>query len=114
MKVLREVTEDWNVDYLLPNHTYLVEGEKIVAYKPWHTDPIQKLKGTMKLNKARRKFTELAFVAADWDMEDEKVLGHIIRVNGSKGQIYEVDTEAKTCTCQGFTFRGSCKHTKDI
>jgi len=27
-----------------------------------------------------------------------------------KGNSYFVDDEAHTCTCPGFTFRGSCKH----
>ena len=114
MIVLKEVTEDWVVDYALPNHTYLMNGDKVVAYKPWHDDPVQHLKGSYRLDKARRKFKELVFVAAEWDMEDEKVLGHIIRVAGSKGQTYEVNTKDKTCSCTGFQYRGSCKHVKNI
>jgi hypothetical protein len=114
MKVLMEVTSDWDVDYRLPNHTYLMDGEKAIAYKPWHEDPIQHMSKGWRLDKRYRKFKEVPFIAAEWDMEDEKVLGHIIRVAGSKGQTYEVNTETKTCSCTGFQFRGSCKHIKDI
>lgn len=32
-------------------------------------------------------------------------------VKGSKGQTYEVT--ANSCTCAGFTFRGSCRHIKE-
>jgi hypothetical protein len=33
-----------------------------------------------------------------------------IRVEGSKGNIYEVAKDGSNCTCPGFTFRGKCKH----
>lgn len=110
MKVLKEVTSDWDVEYRLPNHTYLMNGDKVIAYKPWHEDPIQYLKGTYRLDKRYRKFEELPFVAAEWDMEEQKAPSNIITVSGSKGNTYDVDVEAETCTCPGFTFRGKCKH----
>lgn len=109
LKVLREITEDWDVEYRLPNHTYLMNGDKVVAYKPWHDDPVQHLKGTYRLDKRRRKFQEQPYVASDWGVEvvEQK---KTITVAGSKGNTYEVDPEENTCTCPGFTFRGSCKH----
>ena len=111
LKVFKEVTEDWDVDYRLPNHTYLMNGDVVVAYKPWHEDPIQHLKsGKVKLDRRYRKFKELPFVAADWEMEEEKAPSNIVIVEGSKGNTYEVDVEAETCSCPGFTFRGKCKH----
>lgn len=109
-KVLKEVTEDWVVDYLLPNHTYLIEGDKIIAYKPWHDDPVQHLSGRMRLDRARRKFKELPYVPSEWEMEEEQAPSNIVVVEGSKGNTYEVDVEEGTCTCPGFTFRGKCKH----
>lgn len=109
-KVFKEVTEDWVVDYRLPNHTYLMDGDKIIAYKPWHDDPIQHLSGKIKLNKARRKFVELPFVASEWELEEQAAPSNIVVVEGSKGNTYEVDVEAETCTCPGFQFRGKCKH----
>lgn len=33
-----------------------------------------------------------------------------VKVDGSKGQTYTVDVINKTCTCPGFTYRGTCKH----
>lgn len=112
MKVLKEVTEDWDVDYKLPNHTYLLDGDKVIAYKPWHEDPIQRLKGKYSLDRRYRKFVELEFVPAEWDIEAPK--SKLIVVQGSKGNTYEVDPDAGTCTCPGFSFRGACKHVKEL
>jgi len=110
MKVLREVTEDWTVDFM-PNHTYLVEGDVIIAYKPWHDDPIQHLKsGKIKLDKRRRKFKELPFVASEWGIEQPKPTSDIVEVAGSKGNVYRVNISAETCNCPGNTYRGYCKH----
>lgn len=33
-------------------------------------------------------------------------------VKGSNGKVYEVT--ANSCTCPGFTFRGTCKHVKEL
>jgi hypothetical protein len=114
MKVLKEVTETWTIDFM-PNHTYLMDGDKVVAYKPWHDDPVQVMKRPMRFDKARRKFEELKYIASEWPgVDEQKILGHIVRVAGSKGNTYEVDTEAKTCSCPGFQFRGKCKHFEQI
>ena len=109
MKVLKEVTENWTTDFM-PNHTYLMDGDKVVAYRPWHEDPVQHLNGTYRLDKARRKFKELPFVASEWGIEEAK--SNIIVVQGSKGNTYEVDPDTQSCTCPGFQFRGNCKHIK--
>jgi len=39
---------------------------------------------------------------------------NVIEVKGSKGETYTVDPEAQTCTCPGYTFRGTCKHVKEL
>ena len=106
MKVLKEVTEDWTTDFM-PNHTYLMDGEKAIAYKPWHEDPVQHMSKGWRLDKARRKFKELPFVASEWGVEEQK---NTVTVEGSKGNTYEVDVDAETCSCPGFQFRGKCKH----
>jgi hypothetical protein len=107
MKVLKEVTENWTTDFL-PNHTYLFEGDKVIAYKPWHDDPVQVLTRPMRFDKARRKFEELEYRAEDWPgVEEQK---NTVTVEGSKGNTYEVDLDEGSCTCPGFQFRGKCKH----
>ena len=111
MKVFKEVTSDWDVDYLLPNHTYLMDGDVVIAYKPWHEDPIQYLNsGKVKLSKSRRKFQELPYNTAEWGLEEQKAPSNIVTVEGSNGNTYDVDVDAGTCSCPGFTYRGKCKH----
>ena len=38
----------------------------------------------------------------------------IVKVSGSKGNIYSIDTEEKTCTCPRYMYRGSCKHITEL
>jgi hypothetical protein len=58
MEVIREVTE-WKVDYRQPNHVYLMDGEKVIAYQKWgEGEPIY-FKTKQKLNKVRRKFVKV-------------------------------------------------------
>ena len=106
MKVLKEITE-WKVDYRQPNHTYLVNGDKLVAYKRYHEgDPIPS--HGPGFDRRYRKFKELPFNPTEWGVDEEQKT--TVTVEGSKGNTYEVDVEAETCECPGFTFRGNCKH----
>ena len=57
MEALREVT-DWAVDYRQPNHTYLFDGERVVAYIKWSEgDPIA-YNRREKLDRRGRKFVK--------------------------------------------------------
>ena len=55
----------------------------------------------------RRKFIKIG-------EREEELASHIKKIIGSKGNVYLLDTEKMTCTCPGFTFRGNCKHVKEI
>lgn len=105
MEALREVTV-WKESYQ-PNHDYLLDGDRIVAYRPWGTDEIRKLSGKIKIDRRGRKFIKLD--PSPFDIKEDKE-SMVIEVKGSKGEIYYVDTESKTCTCKGFQFRGACRH----
>ena len=106
MKAVRETTV-WETEFQ-PNHTYLIDGDKIFAYikvgkkKPiYFTAPLQ-------MNLKGRKFIDLK--KNPFDKPTPVVSSTIVKVAGSKGEMYDVDPVAGTCTCMGFTYRGTCKH----
>jgi hypothetical protein len=93
-----------------PNHTYLLDGTNLVAYiKKGETTPFYFKNPIKNFDKRGRKFT----VLRENPFKTFKEKSSIIKVSGSKGATYSIDTEEKTCTCPGFTFRGTCKHIKD-
>jgi hypothetical protein len=105
---LKEITE-WNIIYEQPNHTYLIDGhDKIIAYKKLHKGkpifPISKFP----LNKRYRKFVEVD--AAQFKYTEPEMKANTKIVIGSKGDKYIIDLDKSTCTCNGFKFRGKCKH----
>lgn len=105
MEAVREVTV-WKGCDTQPNHIYLMDGSKAVAYIPWGEGKPFYFKSPIGIDKRGRKF-----VPADTKLfKKVKHESTKIRVAGSKGQVYYVDPEAHTCTCPGFTFRGACKH----
>jgi len=114
MEAVRETTVWSGVDYRQPNHDYLLDGDRVVAYRPWGTGEVIPCSGKLKIDRRGRKFEKLdpnPFESLQHPKREEPV---VLEVPGSKGNSYFVNVEAKTCTCPGFTFRGSCKHTKEL
>jgi hypothetical protein len=108
VEALRETTK-WKETGTQPNHIYLFDGSKVVAYiKFGESEPFY-FKKPLAIDKRGR-----TFVKADNKLFKVKVKSSLIEVKGSKGNSYFIDAEAKTCTCPGFTFRGACKHIKEI
>lgn len=104
-------TTDWG-DAKCTNHTYLLDGTNLVAYiKAGETKPFYFKNPIKGFDKRGRTFKELAKNPFDVKVE---VASNIKKVVGSKGQVYSVDTDAGTCTCSGYTFRGTCKHVKEL
>ena len=107
MEAVRETTGG-----LFPAHTYLLDGNNLVAYiKKGETEPYyfkQPIKG---FSKSGRKFDRVTSTAFTMQVEPEVALKAI---QGSKGSVYYVNEAEATCTCPGYTFRGSCKHVKEL
>ena len=95
---------------LFPPHVYLLEGNNLIAYiRAGGHDPFyfkQPIKG---FDRRGRKFEPV-----DMNGFDVKPLANVKTVTGSKGETYIVDMDAGTCTCAGYSFRGACKHTKEL
>lgn len=111
MEAVRETTVWSGVDYRQPNHDYLLDGDRVVAYRPWGTGEIIQCSGKLKIDRRGRKFEKL--VPNPFEVAEKKD-PVVLEVPGSKGAVYYVNTETLTCTCPGFTFRGACKHTKEL
>lgn len=120
MIALKEVTV-WT-DGTTANHTYLLDGDNMVAYiKKGSPDPFYFKRPIKGFSRSGRKFEELKTNPfKDWakllkaHIEVEETPAYIKKVAGSKpGVVYEVNTEEHTCTCPGFQFRGKCKHIED-
>jgi hypothetical protein len=112
MEAVREITVWTGLDYPAPNHDYLLDGDRVVAYRPWGTGEIRVLSGKIKIDRRGRKFQKLdpnPFSGLDKTKESL-----VVEVKGSKGNSYFVNREESTCTCPGFTFRGACKHLETV
>ena len=107
IEILQETT-DWG-KYKVNNGIYHVNSAgKLVAYQPNAESELQVLNvPSTQFSKARRKFVKIGERA-------EELGSRIKKIMGSKGNVYLLDTEKMTCTCPGYTFRGTCKHVKEI
>lgn len=110
MEAVREVTV-WAVDYRQPNHIYLLDGDRIRACINWGEGPVEWMSGNIRIDRRGRKFEK-----ADIGLFDvkEHTDSMILAVPGSKDATYYVNTEDRSCSCPGFTFRSTCKHIKEL
>lgn len=102
MKLRAEISE-WP-DASTRNGVYLTNdtGDQCYAFAPFGKSDLKWFKNPLKLDLKYRKFIDL------WKVPDEPVIPDGIKEVGSKGNVYYVTEDG--CSCQGFKFRGTCKH----
>jgi hypothetical protein len=99
MEALRETTGGQ-----FPAHIYLLDGNNLVSYiKVNETEPFYFKKPIKGFDKRGRKFTP-----GNSNLFNTKKDANEHTVIGSSGQVYTVTEDS--CSCAGFTYRGSCKH----
>ena len=99
MEAVIEITGD-----LFPAHTYLLDGNNLVAYvKQGETEPFYFRNPIKGFDRRGRKFKP-----GNIKLFTIKKETHGRTVIGSGGQTYTVTEHS--CTCPGYTYRGTCKH----
>jgi|TARA_B110000444_G_scaffold255169_1_gene288992 hypothetical protein len=99
IEILQEVT-DWG-KYTVANGVYHINSAGQLVQ---HNDKVFK-NPIKQFSKARRKFTKIGERA-------EELSADVVQVQGSNGKVYTI--EDGKCSCPGYTFRGNCKHVKQV
>lgn len=111
-------TTVWEDGATTINHTYLLEGDSMIAYMRSQTSVPFYFKTPIRIDRRGRKFELVEpnpFEAiAIPQVVVEQAPQDVVEITGSKGTIYYLNKEAKTCTCPGYTYRGTCKHVKEL
>lgn len=111
LEILKETTI-WN-DGSIINHTYLLEGTKIVAYAKFGGDEVQVLKTQIKIDKRYRTFIKTKHYGLEKFIKKTPIKSNtrVFKVvSKTKEYFVELSDYNYTCTCTGFNFRGKCKH----
>jgi hypothetical protein len=112
MKFYKETT-DWAVP--TPNHIYLLSTDKskMFGYIKRGTEDTMVFKKPIRFDVRGRKFVEVKELG---EIDLDEVRSEKWEFTGSKGDTYivqKIDNVLK-CTCPGFTYRGDCKHVKEV
>lgn len=103
------------------NHTYYLEGDRMLAYIRYGTTEPYWFKSPISISRSGRRFQRVDASIFENDINGllinvlPKADPDVREVAGSKpGVTYIVNTREATCTCPGYTYRGSCKHVKEL
>ena len=111
LEILKETTV-WS-DGSNANHTYLLDGTKIIAYAKSSDNTVQVLKTQIKIDKRYRTFVKTKHFGLEKIIKNspEKSNTRVFKVKSkTKEYFVELSDYNYTCTCTGFSFRGKCKH----
>ena len=113
MKFYREIT-DWATS--TPNHTYLLTDDKskMYGYIKVQSGENVVFSKPMGFDARRREFVEVKELG-EIDLHN-LIATERWEVQGSKGNVYTVEREDGhlKCSCPGYTYRGDCRHIKEI
>jgi len=114
LKFYRETTLDWAQP--TPNHVYLLSTDKskMYGYIKAGTEEVTVVKKAYNFDARRRTFVEVKELG-EIDLKDLSVEQQW-EVTGSKGNRYIVQKVEGVlqCSCAGYTFRGDCRHVKEV
>ena len=111
LEILTETTS-WS-DGSNANHTYLLDGNKIIAYAKFGGDDIQVLKTQIRIDKRYRTFIKTKHSSLEISIKNTKPKSNtrVFKVkSNTKEYIVELSDYNYSCTCTGFNFRAKCKH----
>lgn len=101
-----------------PNHIYLLNTDKskMFGYIKSRTQETMVFKKAIAFDQRGRKFQEVVELG-EVDLHNlEEPVGQTWQFTGSKGDTYVVQKTDNMlqCSCPGYTFRGDCKHVKEV
>ena len=111
LEILKETTI-WS-DGSNANHTYLLDGTKIIAYAKFGGDDIQALKTQIKIDKRYRTFVKTKHPGLQKFIKSapKESNTRVFKIKSKDKEYFvELSDYNYTCTCTGFNFRGKCKH----
>jgi hypothetical protein len=111
LEILKETTV-WS-DGSNANHTYLLDGSKIVAYAKYSDNTVQVLKSQIKIDKRYRTFIKTKHSGLEKLIKNTipKSNTRVFKVQSKEKEYFvELSDYNYSCTCTGFNFRGKCKH----
>jgi len=111
LEILKETTV-WS-DGSNANHTYLLDGSKIVAYAKCSDNSVQVLRTQIKIDKRYRTFIKTKHFGLQNLIKSTPTKSNtrVFKVKSKEKEYFvELSDYNYTCTCTGFNFRGKCKH----
>lgn len=112
----KEITQ-WSDGATAINHTYLLDGDSMIAYMRVGTTVPFYFKAPIRISRSGRKFQVVdpnPFAYLPQVVVEQTTSANTVEIEGSKGARYILDRVLCTCTCPGFTYRGTCKHVKEL